>query len=63
MDLDAVIRSQHGVCSTAQAVEAGLTPDAVRWRVTSGRWSRIGQGLYRALGKAHIRSQGLHRLA
>jgi putative AbiEi antitoxin of type IV toxin-antitoxin system len=60
MDLDALIRSQHGVCSRAQAIEGGLTDDGLRWRVASGRWSRIGQGLYRAqtgdldwLGRAH----------
>lgn len=60
MDLEALIRSQHGVCSTAQAREAGLSDDTIRWRVTSGRWSRIGQGLYLAqtgeldwLGRAH----------
>ena len=60
MDLDALIRSQHGVCSRAQARDAGLSDDALRWRVTSGRWTRIGQGLYRAqtgdldwLGRAH----------
>jgi hypothetical protein len=45
MDLDALVRSQHGVCSTAQAMEAGLSEDAIRWRVASGRWSRIGHGL------------------
>ena len=48
MDLEARIRSQHGVCTTTQAVEGGLTDDAIRWRVRSGRWSRIGRGLYRA---------------
>ena len=48
MDLEALIRSQHGVCSTAQAIDGGLTDDGLRWRVASGRWSRIGQGLYRA---------------
>ncbi|HET6969054.1 MAG TPA: type IV toxin-antitoxin system AbiEi family antitoxin domain-containing protein [Ornithinibacter sp.] len=60
MDLDALIRSQHGVCSLAQAVEAGLTEDGVRWRVGSGRWVRLGRGIYRAqtgdldwLGRAH----------
>ncbi len=60
MDLDALIRSQHGVCSTAQALEGGMTGDGLRWRVSSGRWSRIGQGLYRAqtgeldwTGRAH----------
>ena len=60
MDLDALLRSQHGVCSAAQALEAGLTEDAIRWQVTSKRWTRIGRGLYRAqtgeldwLGRAH----------
>lgn len=60
MDLDALIRSQHGVCSVAQAVEAGLTEDAIRWRVASRRWTRIGRGVYHAqtgeldwLGRAH----------
>ncbi|HYN65915.1 MAG TPA: type IV toxin-antitoxin system AbiEi family antitoxin domain-containing protein [Ornithinibacter sp.] len=48
MDLDALIRSQHGVCTAAQALEGGVTPDGLRWRVASRRWSRIGQGLYRA---------------
>ncbi|GAA4403508.1 hypothetical protein GCM10023168_15100 [Fodinibacter luteus] len=60
MELDALIRSQHGVCTTAQALAAGLTEDGIRWRVSSGRWSRLGQGLYCAqtgeldwLGRAH----------
>jgi hypothetical protein len=60
MDLDALIRSQHGVCTRAQAIEGGLTDDGLRWRVASGRWTRIGHGLYRAqtgeldwLGRAH----------
>ena len=37
MDLDALIRSQHGVCSRSQARAAGLSDDRLRWRVTSGR--------------------------
>jgi hypothetical protein len=47
MSLDAVLRRQHGVVSHEQALASGLTTDAVRWRVTSGRWERIARGLYR----------------
>jgi len=60
MDLEALIHAQHGVCSLAQAVGAGLSEDGVRWRVASGRWTRLGRGVYRAqtgeldwLGRAH----------
>lgn len=60
MDLDEVVRAQHGVCSTAQALAAGLTEDAIRWRVSTGRWRRLGRGIYRAqtgeldwIGRAH----------
>ncbi|KAB7744801.1 hypothetical protein GA707_09515 [Nostocoides sp. F2B08] len=47
MSLDAILRRQHGVVSHDQALASGLTSDAVRWRVTSGRWERITRGLYR----------------
>lgn len=60
MDLDKLIRAQHGVCSTAQAREHGITDDGLRWRVTSKRWRRLGRGIYQAqtgdlgwLGRAH----------
>lgn len=60
MDLEALVRRQHGVVSTEQALAAGITEDALRWRVDSGRWTRIGHGLYRAqtgpldwMGRAH----------
>lgn len=48
MDLEALIRGQHGVVSTEQALGGGLSEDALRWRVESGRWSRLGRGLYLA---------------
>lgn len=35
------------IVSTRQALAAGLTPDQVRQRVRSGRWVRIGRGVYR----------------
>lgn len=47
MSIDVVLRRQHGVVSHGQALESGLTPDAVRWRVASGRWQRVARGLYR----------------
>lgn len=60
MELDGLVRLQHGVLSVDQAREHGLTEDTVRWRVESGRWSRLGRGLYVAqtgplgwLGRAH----------
>jgi predicted transcriptional regulator of viral defense system len=71
MDLDALVRAQHGVVSTRQALDAGLTEDALQWRVASGRWARIGRGLYRAqtgsldwAGRAHAALlRGGHGLA
>ena len=60
MDLDALLRRQHGVLTHAQAVRAGLTEDAIRWRVTKGHWTRIARGIYHAypgqldwFGRAH----------
>jgi hypothetical protein len=46
MDLDVLARCQHGVLSAAQAREGGLTRDAIAWRVASGRWRRLGSGVY-----------------
>lgn len=47
MDLEDRLRRQHGVVSYAQAREAGLTKEAIRWRVSDGEWTRIAQGLFR----------------
>ncbi|MCA1783360.1 MAG: type IV toxin-antitoxin system AbiEi family antitoxin domain-containing protein [Intrasporangiaceae bacterium] len=47
MDLDSLLRDQHGVVTHAQAIESGLTVDAIRWRVADGEWLRISRGLYR----------------
>lgn len=35
------------VATAAQAAAAGLTPDQVRQRVRSGRWTRLARGVYR----------------
>jgi len=47
VDLDSLLRDQHGVVTHAQAIEAGLTVEAIRWRLADGEWSRISRGLYR----------------
>ncbi len=40
VDLEILARAQHGVVTTTQAREGGLTPDALAWWVASGRWRR-----------------------
>lgn len=48
MDVDALIRRQHGVVTRAQALQCGLTVSAIRWRVEDGSWTRIAHGIYYA---------------
>jgi very-short-patch-repair endonuclease len=40
------LRQQDGVITLAQARTAGLRKDAVKWRVTTGRWRRFAPGVY-----------------
>ncbi|HET7800443.1 MAG TPA: type IV toxin-antitoxin system AbiEi family antitoxin domain-containing protein, partial [Humibacillus xanthopallidus] len=44
--LDARINGQAGLVTRAQAVEAGLTDEAIRWRLSTGRWVRMHPGVY-----------------
>lgn len=60
MDLPSRLRRQHGVVTHAQALAAGLTVDAIQWRLTRGSWVRLARGIYHAypgeitwLGRAH----------
>jgi len=41
---------QHGLVSSSQAREAGASPSAVRHRVHSGSWERVGRGVLRRAG-------------
>jgi hypothetical protein len=45
-DLPSVAAAQLGLVTRAQALEAGLTEAAVRWRVESGRWVCVQRGVY-----------------
>jgi putative AbiEi antitoxin of type IV toxin-antitoxin system/uncharacterized protein DUF559 len=42
--------SQGGVVSRAQAQACGLTPRMIDYRVSSGRWQRVHQGVYAVAG-------------
>ena len=44
---------QHGVVALRELVELGMTVDAARKRVTSGRWRRVHAGVY-AIGHAPL---------
>lgn len=44
--LDAVSAAQAGVVTRAQALRSGLTHDAVRARLRSGRWRRLSAGVH-----------------
>jgi len=41
---------QHGLITRRQAVSAGFSPERIEQRVTSGRWIRMGPGVYRLAG-------------
>lgn len=38
--------SQRDLLTRAQCLAAGLTDDVLRWRVESGRWARLHEGVY-----------------
>ncbi|WP_330473939.1 type IV toxin-antitoxin system AbiEi family antitoxin domain-containing protein [Terrabacter sp. C0L_2] len=44
--LAARIRGQSGLVTREQALAAGLTEKAIRWRVTSGRWTVVHPRVY-----------------
>jgi hypothetical protein len=37
---------QYGVVSRSQAIRTGLSPDMIKFRVTSGRWQQLHLGVY-----------------
>lgn len=37
---------QHGVMSRIQALQSGMSPAAVSWRVRGGHWQRLHRGVY-----------------
>ncbi|HET7483617.1 MAG TPA: type IV toxin-antitoxin system AbiEi family antitoxin domain-containing protein, partial [Actinomycetota bacterium] len=47
---DRVAAGQHGLITTTQATEAGLSAQAVRRLCRSGRWCRVLPGVYQVSG-------------
>src|SRR5688500_11952488 len=46
MDLSTLARQQHGLVTRAQAIDQGLSREAVRWRLDRGWWRRVHPGVY-----------------
>lgn len=49
-NLAGLFEKQHGVITRAQALAAGLTREAIRHLLRSGRWEVIAPGVYRLVG-------------
>lgn len=47
MDLQRLATLQHGVLSRAQVLELGVSDEALRWRLSTGRWAVVHPGVYR----------------
>jgi predicted transcriptional regulator of viral defense system len=45
-DLAQVAQAQAGVVSRQQALDGGMSPDAIGRRVRSGYWRQLGRGIY-----------------
>jgi very-short-patch-repair endonuclease/predicted transcriptional regulator of viral defense system len=43
----ALVVRQHGVVSRRQLIKAGMTSEGIRWRIQSGRFAPVHQGVYR----------------
>ena len=41
---------RHGLFTQADISAVGFSPDGVRWRLTSKRWARVAEGVYRISG-------------
>lgn len=64
-DADEILRRQHGVIGYDQARAAGLSKEAIRWRVSTGAWTRVRRGVYRLAATTptwHSRAHTLARL-
>ncbi|WP_328811930.1 type IV toxin-antitoxin system AbiEi family antitoxin domain-containing protein [Rhodococcus sp. NBC_00297] len=49
--IERLLAEQDGVVTTAQARTAGLTPEAIEWRVHTGRWRRTSRGVFFAVDR------------
>jgi len=54
-----LLGGQGKVVSAAQARALGMTPPAIRWKVSSGEWQRIHRGVYATVSGSLAREQQL----
>jgi very-short-patch-repair endonuclease len=53
----ALVRRQHGVVTRRQLLELGMSAEAIRHRLASGRLHRVAQGIY-AVGRPELSRRG-----
>ena len=44
--VEALAEAQSGILTRAQCLGLGMTPDAIKWLLRSGRWQRVHHGVY-----------------
>jgi Transcriptional regulator, AbiEi antitoxin len=44
--VDALAEAQFGVLTRAQCLGLGMTSDAIKWMLSSGRWQKVHHGVY-----------------
>jgi very-short-patch-repair endonuclease len=54
----ALVDAQHGVVARRQLLELGMTPDAIRHRIESGRLHPVWRGVY-AVGRPQLTRKGM----
>ena len=52
-----LVRVQHGVVARRQLLALGLTPDAIKHRLNTGRLHRVGHGVY-SVGRRELSREG-----
>ena len=52
-----LVRRQHGVVARRQLLDAGLSAEAVRWRIAEGRLHPVHRGVY-AVGRPELTKEG-----
>lgn len=48
MSIDKILRDQDGVIGRKQAIEAGMTPAGIAWRLSTGAWVRVAPAVFRS---------------
>lgn len=58
-EVDRLIRYQEGIVRRGQLIAVGMPPSAIRRRLVSGEWRRLGEGVYATFTGKPIREAKL----